>query len=171
MSDNPEKQKQASDQVDGWFSKNISPILAFVTVILTFFMFGFFIFIIMNPPNDEIRAVSSAEQKYETARIDSTRQATVNKLNVKSSKIDSTRQKGEEGLKDEPIVLRHKVAYAKAALEEKQGRRTAVKEIILYILGVLSSILTSIFSYYFGSSNSSAKKNDTLNTLAKNAST
>ena len=159
-----------SDQVDGWLSRNISPALALVTVILTFFMFGFFIYIIMNPPNDEIRAVSSAEQKYETARIDSTRQATVNKLHVKSSKIDSTRQKGEEVLKEDTAVLKHKVGYAKTALEEKQGRRTAVKEIILYILGVLSSILTSIFSYYFGSSNSSAMKNDTLNTLAKNAS-
>ena len=37
----------------------------------------------MNPPNDEIRAVSFAEQKYETARIDSTRQATVNKFKCK----------------------------------------------------------------------------------------
>ena len=104
-----------SDQVDGWLSRNISPALALVTVILTFFMFGFFIYIIMNPPNDEIRAVSSAEQKYETARIDSTRQATVNKLHVKSSKIDSTRQKGEEVLKEDTAVLKHKVGYAKTA--------------------------------------------------------
>ncbi len=38
----------------------------------------------------------------------------------------------------------------------------ASKEIILYILGVLSAIITQIFSYYFGSSLGSAAKNDML---------
>lgn len=33
------------------------------------------------------------------------------------------------------------------------------KEIVLYILGVLSAILTQIYSYYFGSSAGSAEKN------------
>ena len=36
------------------------------------------------------------------------------------------------------------------------------KEIILYILGVLSAILTQIYSYYFGSSAGSAEKSRTL---------
>jgi len=36
------------------------------------------------------------------------------------------------------------------------------KEIILYILGVLSAILTQIYSYYFGSSAGSAAKSKTL---------
>ncbi len=36
------------------------------------------------------------------------------------------------------------------------------KDIILYILGVLSAIITQIFSYYFGSSLGSAAKNDIL---------
>ena len=36
------------------------------------------------------------------------------------------------------------------------------KEIILYILGVLSAILTQIYSYYFGSSAGSADKAKTL---------
>ena len=179
MSDNPEKQKQASDQVDGGLSKNISPILALVTVILTFITFGVFIFVLKVTPSDEIKAVSSAEEIYEKASklaiVDSTRQATEKKLHVKLSKIDSTRQKTrEEGLKEDKQFLKNKVAYARTALKEKQDQRTTVKEIILYILGVLSSILTSIYSYYFGSSSSSAKKsntlNDTLSTLAKKAS-
>lgn len=38
----------------------------------------------------------------------------------------------------------------------------ASKEIILYILGVLSAILTQIYSYYFGSSAGSAEKSKTL---------
>jgi hypothetical protein len=36
------------------------------------------------------------------------------------------------------------------------------KEIILYILGVLSAVLTQIYSYYFGSSASSAAKQRTI---------
>ena len=37
------------------------------------------------------------------------------------------------------------------------------KDLIVYILGVLSAIVTQIFSYYFGSSKGSDAKNDTLN--------
>lgn len=37
------------------------------------------------------------------------------------------------------------------------------KDIIIYILGVLSAILTQIYSYYFGSSQSSADKNKFMN--------
>lgn len=36
------------------------------------------------------------------------------------------------------------------------------KEIVLYILGVLSAILTQVYSYYFGSSMGSADKAETL---------
>lgn len=41
------------------------------------------------------------------------------------------------------------------------------KEIVLYILGVLSAIDTQIFSFYFGSSQGSHDKQDRLNTLQK----
>jgi hypothetical protein len=39
------------------------------------------------------------------------------------------------------------------------------KEIILYIMGVLSAILTQIFSYYFGSSKGSGVKNEMIRDL------
>lgn len=39
------------------------------------------------------------------------------------------------------------------------------KEVILYILGVLSAIVTQIFSFYFGSSQGSHAKQDVLNQL------
>lgn len=39
------------------------------------------------------------------------------------------------------------------------------KEIILYILGVLSAVLTQIYSYYFGSSASSAAKDRTISSI------
>lgn len=41
------------------------------------------------------------------------------------------------------------------------------KDIILYILGVLSAVLTQIYSYYFGSSAGSAAKDKTVANLTK----
>lgn len=41
------------------------------------------------------------------------------------------------------------------------------KEIVLYILGVMSAVVTQIFSYYFGSSQGSASKNVLINQLQK----
>jgi len=42
-----------------------------------------------------------------------------------------------------------------------------VKEIVLYILGVLSAILTQIYSFYFGSSQGSADKSRQISELHK----
>lgn len=39
------------------------------------------------------------------------------------------------------------------------------RDIVLYILGILSAILTQIYSYYFGSSAGSAVKNGTISNL------
>ena len=47
---------------------------------------------------------------------------------------------------------------------DQQGR----KEIVLYILGVLSATLTQIYSYYFGSSAGSAAKSETLAKITEN---
>ena len=40
-----------------------------------------------------------------------------------------------------------------------------VKEIMLYVLGVLSAIATQIIGYYFGSSRGSAQKSETIDTI------
>jgi hypothetical protein len=42
---------------------------------------------------------------------------------------------------------------------------SVAKEIMLYVLGVLSAILTQIFGYYFGSSRSSAEKTRAINEI------
>jgi len=41
------------------------------------------------------------------------------------------------------------------------------RDIVLYVLGILSAILTMIYSYYFGSSAGSAVKNGTISNLIK----
>ena len=38
---------------------------------------------------------------------------------------------------------------------------------MLYILGVLSSVLTTIFGYYFGSSKGSAAKDERMNEMVQ----
>jgi hypothetical protein len=43
-----------------------------------------------------------------------------------------------------------------------------IKDIVVYILGILSAILSQIFSYYFGSSQGSADKNRMLQTMSEN---
>lgn len=41
------------------------------------------------------------------------------------------------------------------------------KDIVIYILGVLSALLTQVFSYYFGSSQGSAAKNEIISQMGK----
>jgi hypothetical protein len=45
--------------------------------------------------------------------------------------------------------------------------RQESREIIIYILGVLSALMTQVYSYYFGSSAGSASKQETINSLKK----
>lgn len=40
--------------------------------------------------------------------------------------------------------------------------KAEVKDVVLYVLGVLSAILTQVFSFYFGSSQGSSDKNKTI---------
>jgi hypothetical protein len=47
---------------------------------------------------------------------------------------------------------------------------TEKKEIIIYVLGVLSALLTQIYGYYFGSSSGSAAKNNILSNQLNNKS-
>lgn len=42
---------------------------------------------------------------------------------------------------------------------------TSSKDIVIYILGVLSGILAQVYSYYFGSSAGSADKQKTINSM------
>ena len=44
---------------------------------------------------------------------------------------------------------------------------STMKEIVIYILGALTTVATQVVSYFFGSSSSSADKNKALTTLAK----
>ena len=138
---------------DSWLGKNTAPTLALATVFLTFWMFWYFIHI-ANTPNKEVRNLYLAQQKYDSAVL--------NLQNVNKNEPEKVLAANNDVSHSFDLVT-----SAKADLEESKEQRGMVKDFILYILGVLSSILTSVFNYYFGSSKSSANKDDTLHEIAK----
>ena len=119
-----------------WYNKAVTSFLAVLTVLLTFFAF--------YQMTDRFEKPAVAVEKVAKAQ-----QTLDDLLNSK-----------------EPL---EKVKAAQANLETAQkmldadkDRRSSQKEIILYILGVLSAIVSQIFSYYFGSSKGSARKDETI---------
>jgi hypothetical protein len=45
--------------------------------------------------------------------------------------------------------------------------KAEVKDVVIYVLGVLSTILTQVFSFYFGSSQSSVDKSKIIEGMRK----
>lgn len=128
-----------------WLADNVAPLLAMLAVMSTFALFVVFINIVRSPFDQAERiAFDVAQKNYESALA--------NKDQSNEKKIE---------------VLKEGATYAKAVLDGAKERHSTVKEIILYILGVLSSTITTIYGYYFGSSKSSSNKDATMHVLAK----
>lgn len=96
-----------------WYAKAIQPGLAAFTVLLTFFLFYYFVSVA-----DQVRPLLLPDGK--------------------------------------PVVGADGKPMFDSVINQTQ------KDLIIYILGVLSAIVTQIFSYYFGSSRGSSNKTDTL---------
>lgn len=47
------------------------------------------------------------------------------------------------------------------------AKDSAMKDVVVYILGALTTVATQVVSYFFGSSSGSAEKSKTLNALSK----
>ena len=149
--------QQHEEKSESWMGSNIAPLLALATVITTFLLFWGFIMVLKSPPQEK-RNLYSAQKHYKEALF-------------KFKTIDSTRTKERQEALQQIESLREDLDYAKAELDDSKEQRGVIKDIILYILGVLSSTITTIFSYYFGSSKSSAKKDDTLNKISRKSTT
>lgn len=66
------------------------------------------------------------------------------------------------------LVLAQKVLdNARSVQDAVKEQQSATKDFILYILGVLSSAVTTILGYYFGSSSSSAQKTEVLKAMTQ----
>jgi hypothetical protein len=161
MPDNIEKKPKeegdtgASARNESWLAKNTGPILAILTVLLTFLMFGYFVCLANKSPKESVefrnaaKSLLDAEAKFAQVSSSKTERAVPGKL---------------EGARKERDKLKIQTGYAKEAADDAKERRTMVKDFVLYILGVLSSALTTIFGYYFGSSKGSSDKNTLIAT-------
>lgn len=163
-----DRRAQAGTSDNGaWFGTITRPLLALVTVLITFFMFGYFVQIASGPVQ-EIQGLNTAQRNFDSA------QGEMDAANSSLQKADPSKIDEKKKLEDEAAAKRKMrdearaaLGNAKATLEVSREQRTTTKELILYILGVLSSALTTILGYYFGSSKSSADKNSTINEIAK----
>lgn len=58
------------------------------------------------------------------------------------------------------------IVFSNASISKLIAENAPLKDIIIYILGALTTVATQVVSYFFGSSTGSADKSKTLNALA-----
>ena len=150
-----------------WLGTITRPLLAIGTVLITFFLFWYFVQVV-NGPVQEIQGVNTAQRNFDFA------QSELDAASSSLQKADAGKPEEKKKLEDAVAAKRKMLGESKAALgnakatlEASREQRTTTKELILYILGVLSSALTTILGYYFGSSKSSTDKSNTLSEIVK----
>lgn len=130
----------ATSEIAPWYSKAVTPFLAVLTVLLTFAAFGNMVFLSDRPsPTAHELAQSISGIQY-----------------LMKSQTDAA-------LLKEAVRV---VEAGERVLAVERERKNTQKEIMLYILGVLSAIATQIYAYYFGSSRGSARKDETIASLS-----
>ncbi len=132
--------KIATSEQAPWYNKAITSALAAFTVLA---VFGVFIFMTIN----------SDHSSKDTADLNQAR-ATLDKLITAGAPAEQL------------SAAKMAIDAAQKSLDEVREQHATQKEIMLYILGVLSAIATQIYSYYFGSSRGSAIKSETLSAIA-----
>lgn len=138
-------------------ARNTAPILAIGTVILTFFMFFYFVNLVSSPSKESLlfcgaaKALTDAETRFSQLSSSKTERADIAKFTEARKERDK---------------LKIQLSVAREAADDAKERRGMIKDFVLYILGVLSSALTTIFGYYFGSSKGSSDKTTALNAIA-----
>jgi hypothetical protein len=122
-----------------WYNKAITPFLAIVTVLLTFGAFARMTMISDDPP--DVTRLAQA-------------QVTLDRLLAAKAPVEQIQ------------VAVRAVESAEKAATIAAAQKATQKEIMLYILGVLSAIATQIYAYYFGSSRGSSRKDETIAAFA-----
>lgn len=59
------------------------------------------------------------------------------------------------------------IAFSDTSTSKIMAPNSPMKDIVIYILGALTTVATQVVSYFFGSSSGSTEKSKTLNALAK----
>jgi predicted NBD/HSP70 family sugar kinase len=136
---------------ESWLSRDIAPILALLATVATFLMFFYFVQVARGPV-EEARAYSLAQLKLERMKSSASSAAT------------------KEVFDSDVKALTASADRAKLDLDEAKERLGMLKDFVIFILGVLSSTLTTIFGYYFGSSKSGLKKDEAMQGIAERVS-
>lgn len=124
-----------------WYNKAITPFLAVLTVLLTFGAFARMTYVSDDPPPTSKEVVEAREILL---KVVAEKDASIERIQAAKMLVEAA----------------DKAATAAVAQKSTQ------KEIMLYILGVLSAIATQIYAYYFGSSKGSARKDETIAAFA-----
>lgn len=141
---------------ESWLSVNIRPLLAVITVVFTFAVFVIFVWLSKTSAK-ELEAFLVPKQLAAEAAQKPTA--------AKKSKTDT-----KEPVKLETAGMAGGAPTQAGTLKDSMEARERLrmeKDFILYILGVLSAALTTVFGYYFGSSKGSAEKSAALTQIAK----
>lgn len=151
---------------DTLLGKVTGPVLALVTVLLTFGMFFYFVWV-SSRPSVEINNLNACMRDMAVAQqqLDAVKNPIKNP-EAKPGTANIAQQNSEDELRNKLAHSKILCDYAKATLDTVKERQATMKEIMLYVLGVLSSALTTILGYYFGSSKGSSEKNHALNAIA-----
>ncbi|MGQ0708998.1 MAG: hypothetical protein ACT4NV_04535 [Rhodoferax sp.] len=123
-----------------WYNKAITSFLAVITVMLTFGAFTRMTILSDDPP------------------------AAYQPLMVAQARLDKLLE--EKAPHDQLQAGMRAVESAEKAAMAATAQKATQKEIMLYILGVLSAIASQIYAYYFGSSRGSARKDETIAAFA-----
>jgi hypothetical protein len=156
----PEKNLQSDSE--SWLARNTVPLLAIITVLMMFYMFGYFV-CLSNSPSKESADLRKAQ--HALTRVES------KFSEIRSAQTASGAPVRKEEVRKERDRSRKRVSTAMEVADDARDRRGVVKEFIMYILGVLSSALTTILAYYFGSSKGSADKYSAMNAFAAKSQT
>ncbi len=138
-------------------TKNTGPVIAIGTVLLTFIMFAYVVHLASTPSKESIE-LRCAEKVLADADARFAQASSSKSLKMVPGML--------EELRKERDLRKLQAGNAKEAAEDAKERRGMVKDFVLYILGVLSSALTTIFGYYFGSSKGSSDKSTALSRIA-----
>lgn len=151
---------------DTLLGKVTGPVLALVTVLLTFGMFFYFVSV-SSTSSPEVKDLNACmrDMALLQQQLDAVK-SPIKNPEAKAGTTNVAQKDPEDELKNKLAHSKILCDYAKSALDTVKERQATMKEIMLYVLGVLSSALTTILGYYFGSSKGSSEKNHALNAIA-----
>jgi hypothetical protein len=140
--------------LEGWIARNIAPVLALLATVATFAMFGYFVHVARGPLKET--------HAYNEALMQLNLEKDIALKNIAASAPASQIAADKANIENKTA----NVGRAKLDLDDAKERLGMLKDFIIFILGVLSSTLTTIFGYYFGASKSGLKKDEAMQAIA-----